>query len=83
MVAAQYDAPPKYPVSEICGGIDGVSTNDTLAKIFVGLVAYEGNKSCYVNDYQPVSDDDLETLQGWEWQVILYTLFIVYTCHFC
>lgn len=70
MVAAQYDDPPKYPVTVICGGIDRASANDTLGKIFAGLVAYEGIKSCYVNDDQPVSDDDYETAQGWSWQVI-------------
>ena len=73
--AAQYNAPPTYPVTVICGAIDGVSTNDTLAKIYAGLVAYEGNKPCYVNDYQPVSEEEYETIQGWAWQVILYTLF--------
>ncbi|XP_050369169.1 uncharacterized protein LOC126787304 [Argentina anserina] len=66
--AAQYDAPPTYPVTEICGAIDGVSSKDTLAKIFAGLVAYEGKKSCYVNDYQPGSES-LETVQGWAWQI--------------
>lgn len=82
IVAAQYDDPPKYPVTVICGGIDRASANDTLGKIFAGLVAYEGIKSCYVNDDQSVSDDDYETAQGWSWQVIVYNLIIYHICQF-
>ncbi|KAJ6715680.1 PROTEASE S28 PRO-X CARBOXYPEPTIDASE-RELATED [Salix koriyanagi] len=48
--AAQYNAPPTYPVNKVCGGIDGGGFgDDVLGKIFHGLVAYKGNRSCYVN----------------------------------
>uniref|UniRef100_A0A6N2L602 Serine carboxypeptidase S28 family protein n=1 Tax=Salix viminalis TaxID=40686 RepID=A0A6N2L602_SALVM len=48
--AAQYNAPPTYPVNKVCGGIDGGGFgDDVLAKIFGGLVAYKGNGPCYVN----------------------------------
>ncbi|XP_009785587.1 uncharacterized protein [Nicotiana sylvestris] len=61
-VAAQYDDPPRYPVTLICGGIDGATNgSDVLDRIFAGIVAYEGNKSCYnILPGQP----DL----GWDWQ---------------
>ncbi|KAL6276258.1 hypothetical protein ACE6H2_019859 [Prunus campanulata] len=62
--AAQYDSPPRYPVTVVCGGIDGASGNDTLTKIFAGVVAYTGNKSCYVNQPKNLS----ETNMGWSWQ---------------
>ncbi|KAK9939961.1 hypothetical protein M0R45_016640 [Rubus argutus] len=63
--AAQYNDPPRYPVTMICGGIDGASsTDDILTKIFAGVVAYNGNWSCYVN--QP--RNETETDVGWRWQ---------------
>ncbi|KAJ9129354.1 hypothetical protein P3X46_033858 [Hevea brasiliensis] len=66
--AAQYNKPPTYPVNIICSGIDGSSStdsgNDTLSKIFAGLFAYRGNKSCYINPPTNVS----ETRVGWRWQ---------------
>lgn len=65
--AAQYDRPPRYPVTVICRGIDGASsTDDILTKIFAGVVAYTGNRSCYIN--QP--RNETETDVGWRWQVI-------------
>lgn len=64
--AAQYNRPPRYPVTVVCGGIDGASHgNDTLSKIFAGVVAYRGNKSCYVNEPKNKSETDV----GWGWQV--------------
>ncbi|XP_059429040.1 uncharacterized protein LOC132162838 [Corylus avellana] len=64
--AAQYNAPPNYPVNIICGGIDGAPFGtDILTKIFAGLVAYIGNHSCYVNN-GPTSIS--ETDVGWGWQ---------------
>lgn len=65
--AAQYDQPPSYPVTEICGGIDGASEGaDILSRVFAGLVAYIGNRSCYdTNEYNSPS----ETSEGWGWQV--------------
>lgn len=66
-VATQYDMPPKYPVNQVCNGIDGASQGtDTLARIFSGIVASRGKKSCY-NLGEFFSD---ETLNGWGWQVI-------------
>ncbi|KAL7615678.1 hypothetical protein Lser_V15G02408 [Lactuca serriola] len=61
--AAQYNAPPKYPTSQICQGIDGASkTIDILDRVYAGIVAYQ-NKPCY-NMTQQVS----ETSIGWQWQ---------------
>ncbi|KAM5584332.1 hypothetical protein ABKV19_003949 [Rosa sericea] len=75
MKAAQFDDPSTNPVNMICNGIDGASsTNDTLAKIFAGLVAIAGNNSCYLNDAPsstnalPSSTNDDETSVGWSWQ---------------
>ncbi|KAL3718210.1 hypothetical protein ACJRO7_003358 [Eucalyptus globulus] len=64
--AAQYDHLPRYPVTVICNGIDGANTteNGILGKIFAGVVAYEGNSTCYVNPPTNVSQTNL----GWGWQ---------------
>ncbi|TKY48591.1 Lysosomal Pro-X carboxypeptidase [Spatholobus suberectus] len=63
--AAQYNEPPRYPVTVICGGIDGASFgSDILSKIYAGLVAYKGNTKCKVNGHPIVS----ETTVGWKWQ---------------
>lgn len=63
--AAQYDAPPTYPVSLVCGGIDGAPNGtDILGRIFSGLVALLPDTKCHVTE-----DPTDETSQGWEWQV--------------
>ncbi|KAM5584325.1 hypothetical protein ABKV19_003944 [Rosa sericea] len=63
--AAQYNRPPKYPVTVVCGGIDGASsTHNILTKIFAGVVAYTGNRSCYVNQPRNLTETDV----GWRWQ---------------
>ncbi|KAK7261276.1 hypothetical protein RIF29_27585 [Crotalaria pallida] len=63
--AAQYDLPPQYPVTTICGGIDGASFgSDILSKIAAGLVAFRGYGTCKVNGPTIVSD----TSVGWRWQ---------------
>ncbi|KAF7823316.1 lysosomal Pro-X carboxypeptidase-like [Senna tora] len=63
--AAQYNQPPRYPVSVICGGIDGASFgSDILTKIYSGLVALKGNATCKVN--QPLNQT--QTDKGWRWQ---------------
>ncbi|XP_040990966.1 lysosomal Pro-X carboxypeptidase-like [Juglans microcarpa x Juglans regia] len=63
--AAQYNHPPNYPVTTICGGIDGAPPEiDILDKVFAGVVAYSGNRTCYVNAPQNIS----ETTLGWRWQ---------------
>ncbi|XP_054792131.1 uncharacterized protein LOC129316417 [Prosopis cineraria] len=63
--AAQYNRPPSYPVTVICGGIDGASFgSDILSKIYAGVVAYEGNGTCKVNG--PINSN--VTADGWSWQ---------------
>ena len=65
--AAQYNDPLDYPVSMVCGGIDGAAFGiDIISKIFAGVVAYEGNMSCYVNP--PTIETEITV--GWRWQVI-------------
>ncbi|KAB1227359.1 Lysosomal Pro-X carboxypeptidase [Morella rubra] len=68
--AAQYNMnPPKHPrVTTICGGIDGAPSPETdiLGKIFAGVVAYLGEKPCYVDGPRNIS----ETTDGWGWQDI-------------
>lgn len=62
---AQYNHPPKYPVTVVCGGIDGGALgSDILSKIFAGVVAYRGNRTCYVN----APTNESETAVGWRWQ---------------
>ncbi|XP_054792134.1 uncharacterized protein LOC129297810 [Prosopis cineraria] len=64
--AAQYNEPPEYPVSVICEAIDAAAKKtDTLGQIFEGLVAYNGNESCYdTNQF----NHDTQTNIGWNWQ---------------
>lgn len=70
--AAQYNAPPKYPTTQICQGIDRASkTIDILDRVYAGIVAYQ-NKPCY-NMTQQVS----ETSIGWQWQVSNFTYWIL------
>ena len=67
-IAAQYDAPPSYPVTVVCGGIDGAPEgSDILSRIFAGVVAFRGNMSCYYTSN--TTDYPIETIQGWGWQV--------------
>ncbi|KAL5580171.1 hypothetical protein UlMin_012613 [Ulmus minor] len=70
--AAQYNSPPRYPVTVVCGGIDEANSSrtDILGKIFSGVVALQGNKSCYVNEPKNLS----ETSVGWSWQDIKLVL---------
>ena len=64
-VAAQYNHPPRYPVTVVCGAIDGAPEgSDILGLIFAGVVAYTGNRSCYDTSSNPT-----ETSEGWRWQV--------------
>ncbi|XP_027927413.1 lysosomal Pro-X carboxypeptidase-like isoform X2 [Vigna unguiculata] len=63
--AAQYNHPPRYPVTVICGGIDkGSFGNDILSKIYAGVVALRGNTTCKVN----APSNESETALGWRWQ---------------
>ncbi|KAI6669920.1 hypothetical protein NL676_004805 [Syzygium grande] len=70
--AAQYNDPFKRPVEAICNAIDGASPgNDILWKIFAGLLASDGNLTCYVN---PPSPRPSQTDLGWPWQDIKLVL---------
>ncbi|KAJ6856326.1 hypothetical protein NC651_038052 [Populus alba x Populus x berolinensis] len=65
MAAAQYDAPPSYPVTMVCRSIDEPSFgNDILGRIFFGMVAYQGELPCYVNEPTKETETDV----GWSWQ---------------
>ncbi|XP_057458054.1 uncharacterized protein LOC130748827 [Lotus japonicus] len=63
---AQYNNPPIYPVTKICGAIDGGASfgSDILSRIYAGVVAFKGNSTCKVNG--PIID--FESDQGWKWQ---------------
>lgn len=77
--AAQYDAPPNYPVSMLCKAVDGAPKNaDIVDKIFAGfeqVAPFDQKKNCY---QLPGSDDQsqlapdaalaFETVIGWTWQ---------------
>ncbi|KAJ1388978.1 Peptidase S28 [Sesbania bispinosa] len=66
-IAAQYNSPPAYPVSMVCGGIDGASFgSDILSRIYAGVVAFNGNTKCTVNGGGPANES--ETFDGWSWQ---------------
>ncbi|XP_055834022.1 uncharacterized protein LOC129902681 [Solanum dulcamara] len=63
-VAAQYNKPPNYPVTVVCGGIDGAPKGShILDRIQAGIVAFKGNSSCYNTNSMPS-----ETGLGWRWQ---------------
>ncbi|XP_016439807.1 uncharacterized protein LOC107765654 [Nicotiana tabacum] len=64
--AAQYNKPPTYPVTVVCGGIDGAHKGShVLDRIHAGIVASQGNLTCYnTNFYNQPS----ETSMGWRWQ---------------
>ncbi|XP_059664417.1 uncharacterized protein LOC132310234 [Cornus florida] len=65
-VAAQYNAPPKYPVTVICGAIDAaLKKTDILGRIFAGVVAIKNNQTCY--DTRPDATYS-ETNKGYNWQ---------------
>ncbi|KAL6341939.1 hypothetical protein AAG906_038184 [Vitis piasezkii] len=56
-----------YPVTVVCGGIDGAPEgSDILSRIFAGVVAFRGNMSCYYTSN--TTDYPIETIQGWGWQ---------------
>ncbi|KAF5822720.1 putative lysosomal Pro-Xaa carboxypeptidase [Helianthus annuus] len=63
--AAQYNAPPRYPTTRICQGIDAASNDtDILDRVFAGVVAYQPNRPCY-----NVTPGVTQTSIGWQWQV--------------
>ncbi|KAF3648650.1 putative lysosomal Pro-X carboxypeptidase-like [Capsicum annuum] len=61
----KYNDPPSYPVTTLCGGIDhgAPKGSHVLDRIHAGIVAYEGNLSCYNTIYTPSESD-----MGWAWQ---------------
>nr|XP_043610462.1 lysosomal Pro-X carboxypeptidase [Erigeron canadensis] len=62
--AAQYNAPPTYPTTQICQAIDGANNaTNILDRVFAGVVAYQGDGPCY-NLTSRVS----QTSIGWRWQ---------------
>ncbi|KAI3826437.1 hypothetical protein L1987_00485 [Smallanthus sonchifolius] len=62
--AAQYNAPPKYPTTQICQGIDGASNaTDILDRVFAGVVAYKPGRHCY-----NMTPEVTQTSIGWQWQ---------------
>ncbi|XP_059663789.1 uncharacterized protein LOC132309501 [Cornus florida] len=62
--AAQYNHPPKYPVTVICGAIDTAPKGtDILGRIFAGVVANNNNQTCY--DTRPNAS---QTNVGYNWQ---------------
>ncbi|XP_028071321.1 lysosomal Pro-X carboxypeptidase isoform X1 [Camellia sinensis] len=68
--AAQYNEPSTYPVTVVCGGIDGGGASqetDVLGRVFSGVVAYFGNRSCYDTNY--FNDPSDETNVGFQWQI--------------
>lgn len=67
-VAAQYDRPPRYPVTIVCNGIDGgLQGTDVLGRVFSGVVALRGQRPCYDTGN---SSSQSGTKNGWDWQVI-------------
>ncbi|KAI3847809.1 hypothetical protein MKW92_038701 [Papaver armeniacum] len=63
--SAQYNAPPKYPVTVICGAIDGPIGTDILSRIQSGVAAFMGKQNCYdMGEFTRQT----ETIQGWQWQ---------------
>ncbi|RZC70602.1 hypothetical protein C5167_033765 [Papaver somniferum] len=66
--SAQYNAPPKYPVTVICGAIDGAPIGtDILSRIQSGVAAFMGKQNCYdMGEFTRQT----ETIQGWQWQDI-------------
>lgn len=51
MNAAQYNAPPTYPTTQICQGINGTSNaTDILDRVFAGIVALLPGRTCYIHD---------------------------------
>lgn len=64
--AAQYDAPPTYPVTQVCGGIDRApSGTDLLGRIIDGVDAFSGDTNCHETDDTHLDETD----QAWAWQV--------------
>ncbi|KAJ8749890.1 hypothetical protein K2173_013805 [Erythroxylum novogranatense] len=59
--AAQYNRAPSYRMNKICAAIDSSVGNDTLSRVFAGMVAYLGSSPCY-------STRNFVDIDGWDWQ---------------
>lgn len=71
-ISAQYDSPSDYLVNRVCKGIDeGSQGTDILGRIVSGIVAFGGGQKKKCNDLSEFYSS--ETLEGWEWQVIIGT----------
>ncbi|KAG6739207.1 hypothetical protein POTOM_056796 [Populus tomentosa] len=80
MAAAQYDAPPSYPVTMVCRSIDEPSFgNDILGRIFADMVAYQGELPCYVNEPTKETETDV----GWSWQGVAEHVRQCCCYHYC
>ncbi|KAI3880092.1 hypothetical protein MKX03_003913 [Papaver bracteatum] len=68
--SAQYDAPPKYPVTLICNAIDGAPRgSDILSRVQSGVAAYKGERNCYdMGEFNRPTETD----QGWRWQDTMF-----------
>nr|GMD28470.1 lysosomal Pro-X carboxypeptidase-like [Ipomoea batatas] len=70
--AAQYNSPPEYPVTMVCGAIDGAPKEaHILDRIHAGVVASEGNQPCYnvsAGETPPASPGEDDEIWGWNWQ---------------
>ncbi|GKU93943.1 hypothetical protein SLEP1_g7492 [Rubroshorea leprosula] len=67
--AAQYNEPPRYPLTTLCRAIDGAAEGtDVLGRILAGVVAFVGNQSCYdMDEYNEQTDTSL----AWGWQTCM------------
>nr|GMD27264.1 lysosomal Pro-X carboxypeptidase-like [Ipomoea batatas] len=76
--AAQYNSPPEYPVTMVCGAIDGAPKEaHILDRIHAGVVASEGNQPCYnvsAGETPPASPGEDDEIWGWNWQVTPFNL---------
>ncbi|XP_031099754.1 lysosomal Pro-X carboxypeptidase-like [Ipomoea triloba] len=63
--SATFDMPP---TDVICRAIDGGSKGiDVLGQIFSGIVAFEGESSCYLNESKQLqNEDDTDLGLGWQ-----------------
>ncbi|KAL1544093.1 lysosomal Pro-Xaa carboxypeptidase [Salvia divinorum] len=62
--AAQYNAPPEYPVTVVCKGIDEAPRgSDVIGRIFAGVASRRGKRSCY-----NMTASRTQTSVGWRWQ---------------
>ncbi|KAK6144308.1 hypothetical protein DH2020_021128 [Rehmannia glutinosa] len=78
--AAQYNAPPNYPVTMVCKGIDGApkEADDILGRIFAGVVSFRGNRHAMIQIITIIrprlaSDGDGKVLEDLSQSVVAVT----------